>query len=205
MSGAGAGGRSGAGGNAAGASGGSGGVVDVSSPQCVSCEQQSTICQPRRMTCETLEGEALAGPGAGELKRDLCIKVLNCVRESKCVQKVRVNDMDSYLEVACLCGDVSTPDKVDACLASTAPQGVCKDVIAAGAETTMTVDVAARFTDPTYATGAAFSLVQCDKRVCAKSCGLCDSSDPACTDGPAPMGAGGMSGGAGAGGQGGAG
>ena len=48
--------------------------------------------------------------------------------------------------------------------------GACKDIIATGAESTVMTDISNRLGDPTYATGLAIQLIQCDQVFCADTC-----------------------------------
>jgi hypothetical protein len=122
------------------------------------------------------DGKATAGPKAGAQKKDLCEDVLACARKTNCA----VAPDGSFDIVRCVCGDVSFDDC--AAMQMMMPSGACYTEIAAGAETTMLADIGLRQIDPDFGTGAAFQLIQCDKKVCAKSCGICKADDPACVD-----------------------
>lgn len=113
------------------------------------------------MTCETLPGTV-----GGVAKSALCQQVVECVRASECTTNMKT---EPYTAVDCFCGNNAD---VDACLAGTVASatGACKEIIATASETQNVPDIAARFTDATFASGAAFQLLQCDSRSCVAEC-----------------------------------
>jgi hypothetical protein len=155
-----------------------GGGPDLAGPPvddhaCDTCEQQQ---------CRNVDGidwYALCflddtvisdGPGSGKKFSQLCLDVLHCARETGCAAK------DPQV---CYCGD-GVSDTI--CLGM--PQGPCRDVFEAAAETTHVSDVIDRLVDPTYPVGAAFNLLRyCEIPICGASCG---GSGGAHADGGAP-------------------
>ena len=94
----------------------------------------------------------------GQPKAQLCRQILDCIHTSHCAQNF--NDTD------CLCGtDVPSGD----CFAGTfdAMKGPCRDLMAAGAETNIPAQLSLRFSDASYAVGAAITVVEnCDYTEC---------------------------------------
>jgi hypothetical protein len=94
-------------------------------------------------------------------KSMLCQEIVQCVQGSHCA-RVAVTD--------CLCGADADPN---VCFNTPIAQltGPCRDLIAAGSETTLIADIANRFTDPTYAVGAADAQIEtCDQFYCFDQC-----------------------------------
>jgi hypothetical protein len=130
---------------------------------CRECEQAS--CPTLLTACEDAEGEAAAGPAAGQPKRDLCAAVIACVRVSGCASSA-VED--------CYCGPGVDPL---ACLTGGAA-GVCKGAFEAAAESTDGFEVAERFVDPQFAVGSAVTLLGCDRDLCSSACSASEVPAP---------------------------
>jgi hypothetical protein len=123
---------------------------------CRACEQ--TSCPSLLAACEEAEGNAAAGPAAGQPRRELCGAVIGCVRASGCAASA-VED--------CYCGPGVDPL---ACLTGGAA-GACKGAFEAAAESSDGFIVAERFFDPQFAVGNAVALLGCDRDLCSAACG----------------------------------
>jgi hypothetical protein len=104
----------------------------------------------------------MEGDVNGVPKSQLCNDVLNCIRSSRCASATG-NASD------CICGQGVD---VGVCAGQSFANvtGVCKDAIAAGAESTLMTDISNRLGDPAYATGRAIQLIQCDQVFCPVDC-----------------------------------
>ena len=70
----------------------------------------------------------------------------------------------------CLCGPGADPN---VCFSGAfdAMTGPCRELIAAGAESTNTTDLAVRFSQQEFAIGAAVAVIEiCDQLVCSAEC-----------------------------------
>jgi hypothetical protein len=97
-------------------------------------------------------------------KTDLCYAVLACMRTQHCAQNVDQGTQD------CFCGIGTDPVACFTTGTYASAQGACKEIMAAGLETTTISELSARFSDPNYATGAAVSITQCDASECNTQC-----------------------------------
>jgi hypothetical protein len=100
-------------------------------------------------------------PMPGVSKATLCGQIVECMHVNHCAQ-IAATD--------CLCGANADPN---ACFSGTldAATGPCKALISAGGESALMSDLANRFTDPTFAVGAADAVIEtCDQFYCAAEC-----------------------------------
>lgn len=133
--------------------------ADARQRACTACQTAQPICNARRIACENVTGDVHGVP-----KSELCRQVIDCIHDTNCVSaEGSVSD--------CICGQ-----NVDVGECQTKQfselAGACKDVIAAGLESTDVAEMAARFGDPDFAAGLATQAVQCEQVFCAESCGL---------------------------------
>jgi hypothetical protein len=123
----------------------------------------STNCPDSRMRCNQLLGTtAPTSPIPNASKATLCRQIVDCVHRTHCAKDFNLTD--------CLCGTHADPN---VCFSATLAEaaGPCRDLIAAGGESNLMVDLANRFSDPTFAIGAAAAVVEtCDYLACAKEC-----------------------------------
>jgi hypothetical protein len=134
---------------------------------CAQCEGMahagSTNCPDSLARCDALRGNtAAASPMPGVPKAQLCRKILDCVHTTHCAKEFNATD--------CLCGKNADPN---VCFAASlaAATGTCKDLMAAGGESASMADLATRFSDPTFAVGAADAVIEtCDYLACAREC-----------------------------------
>jgi hypothetical protein len=134
---------------------------------CHECEllqhKTNRDCPDSLKRCEDMQGTTAAQspvqPRAS--KSALCKQILACMHANHCA-KDHATD--------CLCGTNADPN---VCFAGTyqAMTGACKELIAAGGESTSMAELALRFTDPVFALGAAYSVIEtCDQAFCATEC-----------------------------------
>jgi hypothetical protein len=118
------------------------------------CQQcLTTNCSDVVTGCDSLTDTALAGPAQGVSKAQLCNETLACVVASHC----GTDDLSS-----CYCGTAAT----DSCIDDGAANGPCKTAFERAFEAVMPLDVPVRFSDATFAGGAAMTLMQCASDNC---------------------------------------
>ncbi|MFT3926618.1 MAG: hypothetical protein QM778_29000 [Myxococcales bacterium] len=141
---------------------------------CTACETQQHNGEP---SCPdsyaaglalTGSGTAIAGNSySGKPRAEIFKAILDCVHTSGCAAP----DNGGNIFVSdCFCGIGVEPTT---CFGSTyaAATGPCKQQVAAGAESESITDINNRFTDPTYAIGAADSVIEgCDQFSCVDVC-----------------------------------
>lgn len=136
------------------------------SAACAACEHKhddnpSNNCGGR---CEALMGNTDgASPKPNVSRVMLCHEILDCFHRTHCAGP-------NYSSSDCYCGAGAD---ATACFenGTLKPTGPCKDLIEAGAETTDFSDIAMRFSDATYAVGAALTMFEtCDFLYCDKEC-----------------------------------
>lgn len=106
--------------------------------------------------CAKEMGNALDGPAAGQSRKSLCYKLLDCVYDTKCAAGESID---------CYCGSSGL-----ACQTGAA-NGACRAELEAGLESTAFADIAARLGDPAYAGGVAIVRVDAAKSNCGAVCG----------------------------------
>jgi cysteine-rich repeat protein len=106
--------------------------------------------------CETTKCSGLGCSTVTGAKRTACEALLACARTSKCAASG---------PEGCYCG---TADPI-ACLSGMA-NGACKGQVETAAETTNPITISERFVDPSFGTGAANNLLQCDQEFCSNEC-----------------------------------
>jgi hypothetical protein len=121
-------------------------ILSGKSAACLSCAQLNGCLDP---SCETITGNAAAGPAAGTARSTLCLDTLACVVTSKCA--------NSGTGTPCYCGSVSGA----ACLGAGAANGVCKSQEERGLESSDPSAIATGFGDTAKGGGLANTLVQC--------------------------------------------
>jgi hypothetical protein len=104
-------------------------------------------------SCDSVTGNAVAGPAIGVAKSTLCNEVLDCVRDSGCAA-------GGVSLFNCYCGAADPT----ACL--TAPLGACKTQLQRGLETTDFNTIVHRIGDVTFGGGKAMDRVNCEQQVC---------------------------------------
>jgi hypothetical protein len=144
------GGTGGATGGTGGATGGTGGTGGDPNDPTAACD----ACVAANCTED--------GPGCGSLatpaKQALCTTLSRCIRRTDC---------NTASNSICWCGTTSIPQ----CTSGGAPAtGVCKDEEVAAAESTDPAQISQRFTNPTFASGAAHNRFACEKDFCATEC-----------------------------------
>lgn len=129
---------------------------------CTACELSKQFCTKLSDDCSALTGEI-----NGVAKSKLCLDVAACVEDTQCASH---NGSESPSD--CLCG---AGVDVGVCSTQTITdlQGQCKDIIAAGAESTSVVDIITRLRDPAFAVGRAMWLSLCEARLCVGACASC--------------------------------
>jgi hypothetical protein len=133
---------------------------------CLMCETADQFCAPLVPLCDNLTGNTSATSPLmpNTPKAALCHAVLDCMRMQHCAQNVDQGTQD------CFCGIGADPVACFTTGTFASATGLCKDIMAAGLETTTISELSARFSDPNYATGAAVSLTQCDESECNTQC-----------------------------------
>lgn len=121
--------------------------------QCLACEKDA--CPDRVAECYDQEGTATSG----RAKAEVCADILQCVRDSGCAANAAED---------CYCGGLDVGTCAATPLASVT--GACKDLIAEGADSDVSLTIASRFVNPAYATGTAFRLLRCDDQSCSGVC-----------------------------------
>jgi hypothetical protein len=121
-------------------------ILSTKGAACLACAQTNGCLPP---SCESLTGNAAAGPASGQPKAKLCLDTLQCVVSTKCAA--------SGSGTPCFCGTASGA----ACLGAGAANGPCLSQETAGLETTDPSAVATGFGDTTKGGGLANALVQC--------------------------------------------
>jgi len=111
--------------------------------------------------CSGVDGVAAAGPGKGQDRVTLCHQVYKCVMQSGCgIYPV------STPTLGCFCGDKDP----DACVQAGMANGPCRAEILAAMETSEPAEVVNRYTDITWAGGAALQKVLCEVSACLDTC-----------------------------------
>lgn len=122
---------------------------------CDVCTSPTGTCGQRLSECYNMPGQINGTP-----KSQLCSNILECMRTTACA-----TDSSTDSPSDCFCGQ-----DVDVGVCANTPlnqlTGECRDLIAAGAESTNPLDVSIRMGDPTYATGLAMRALQCQMRFC---------------------------------------
>ncbi|MEY4512211.1 MAG: hypothetical protein RLZZ450_4333 [Pseudomonadota bacterium] len=119
-------------------------------------------------TCQTTECTSYteeAYPVLSQCSDSECQAIVACAVNNRCFTTTQ----DIAL---CYCGG-TTVAQLNTCLGSsnyTAASGVCKTIIEAGAGSTLSTDILARYIDTAYATGRAGQLTTCIADKCATSC-----------------------------------
>jgi hypothetical protein len=126
---------------------------------CIACQAGQPLCNARRLACENAVGQVHGIP-----KSELCREVLECFRATGCASAGRSTS-------DCLCERNADGGMCQGREFSELT-GACKDVIAAGLDSTDLAEIEARFGDPEYATGLAVQLIQCGKTFCGDACAL---------------------------------
>jgi hypothetical protein len=136
---------------------------------CSTCEHAAhngnRNCPDGRSRCENLQGVTPStAPQPNVPKALLCQEIVDCIHSSHCAQNFNVTD--------CLCGTDADPNVCfNGTFAALPASAACKDLIAAGGESTLMSDLASRFSDPTYAIGAADAVIEtCDYLSCVSEC-----------------------------------
>ena len=134
-------------------------------PSCDECEARGTgetnNCPSAYQHCNSLQGVTAGKYKPGLPKSALCRQILDCIHRSHCAKEFNATD--------CLCGpNVRSVDCFNGSFE--AMGGSCRDLIAAGAESNLVSDLSLRFSDATYAVGAAMMMLEnCDYAEC-KQC-----------------------------------
>jgi hypothetical protein len=98
----------------------------------------------------------------GVSKAQLCRQIVDCMHANHCAQ-IAATD--------CLCGPDADPNVCFTKATIADVGGACKTLIGAGGESNQMADLANRFTDPTYAIGAADAVIEtCDQFYCFDEC-----------------------------------
>jgi hypothetical protein len=93
-------------------------------------------------------------------KATLCRAIVDCVHQTHCAKSFNFTD--------CFCGEGANADECFAMPYEMA-HGACKELIAAGAESSMTQVIAANLSDLTFAIGRADSVIEsCDFLTCTQ-------------------------------------
>ena len=135
------------------------GATPSAGDDCDRCEAAHDACRRRSADCASI-----GGSWDGRPKSKICRDVVACVRRTRCASESATDSPSD-----CFCGRDAD---IQACTARAldALTGECRDIIAAGAESTNTLEIGTRFGDPSYALGLAMRVIQCDQRYCAREC-----------------------------------
>ncbi|MDX2054740.1 MAG: hypothetical protein SFV15_20225 [Polyangiaceae bacterium] len=160
--------------------GGSGNAYEV----CVATCQQ-TYCDTQRANCTNATGNAVAGPAAGQPKKNLCGDMIACAEATKCYAG------STGAGESCYCG---TADQVG-CISGLA-DGACKMEAEKAAESSVGLTIGQRWVNPGYAMGLSGVFIRCTLKAPVECAKQCSSSG---TGGSGPVGGtgGGSSGGSG--------
>ena len=112
--------------------------------------------------CMEATGTIKQGNAQGELKKDVCLEILACIRNTNCADIAN----PALGGQPCYCGKYAYED----CIKGMA-DGPCKTEFEDGAESVKSAEVAERINDPLWAVGAAVSMaVICDGMACSSAC-----------------------------------
>jgi hypothetical protein len=134
---------------------------------CAECERVAhkgnTNCPDSTRRCDSLPGTTAADSPMPNMPRSqLCRQIVDCIHRTHCAKTFNATD--------CLCGKDVNPDE---CFAGTfaSTTGACKELFAAGGESTSMEILADRFSDPTFAVGVADTVLEtCDFQACWREC-----------------------------------
>jgi len=113
--------------------------------------------------CFEAEGSGMFGPALGIPKAELCSDIVSCVRSSGCAQEAEGQQLDAEWCYSGIPQAEWAPEKMN---------GKCEEQFLLGAETGDDADVQERWSDVSYALGAAVQLLICESEFCAAPCGL---------------------------------
>jgi len=141
---------------------------------CAVCEagahEGNMNCPDSKETCDGLVGvtskDSPVMPGVP--KAALCRQIVDCMHSSHCAAP---NASGISTPSDCFCGTDVHPNTCFNGGTYADTFGKCRDLIAAGCESTTISEIAMRFFNPQYAAGAAEAVVEiCDGNFCAKEC-----------------------------------
>lgn len=130
-------------------------VLEHNSAECAICAINN--CRPQIERCNTVPGNADAGPAIGKPRSQLCMETLDCLIKSRCV--------NTSTAMQCYCG---TADGTE-CLGGKG-NGSCRRKLDVGMETTNSNIVLTNFDDKQKGAGAAIDLTMC---LIVKKCHMC--------------------------------
>ncbi len=130
-------------------------VLEHNSAECAVCAINN--CKPQIERCNTMPGNADAGPAMGRPKSQLCMETLDCLIKSRCVNRLTA--------MQCYCGTAFSVD----CL-SGAGNGSCKRKLEVGMETTNSSTVLTKYDDKEKGAGVAIDLAMC---LITRKCHMC--------------------------------
>lgn len=143
---------------------------------CQECESKvhdgNRNCVDSNFRCDNLPGltdDTLKSPLlAGVPKAALCRRIIDCVRSSRCAAP---DHTGTSIPTDCFCGQGVDPEDCFFRRDFAAATGACKELIAIGSETLDTAEIAVRMFEPTYASGAAETVIEtCDMLFCSSEC-----------------------------------
>jgi len=129
--------------------------------------EANTNCPDSTDACNNLVGNTVAGTRPGQPKAALCREILDCMHSTHCAKPID----NQSTPTDCLCGVGVTPGDCFDVRTFDQLTGACKDVIAAGAETTDLSKLKNLFFDSSNPAGAAEGILEtCDGNFCIAQC-----------------------------------
>jgi hypothetical protein len=129
----------------------------ITSPECLECEETEPSGECITVVdCSDVAGNATSGPATGVARAYLCNETLHCIRQSGCAGGQLID---------CYCG-TATSAECD----SGQGNGLCREQLERGFETTNPVEITNRYTNPEFAAGFAMLRVGCDQAYCMAEC-----------------------------------